>query len=184
MPTEDLDCYRSHVKSFTDEYNPKGATEAQLVQSLVDTSWRLNRAAALEANLFTLAASHQPDPLTEAPDQVQATMAIAAALESQSKALMNLSLHTQRLSRQFERTIVQLRDLQKTRLAQEASQLGDLARIMEMHESRGKTHTHRRMASFLRNRKSPKPSSPEPAATWPRKPSAPLPDVAHPPLRA
>jgi hypothetical protein len=140
MPTEDLACYRSHVKSFTDEYNPKGATEAQLVQQLADTSWRLNRAASLEANLYTLAAARQPNPLTEAPDQVQAAMALAAALESQSKALMNLSLHTQRLSRQFERTAAQLRDLQKTRQAAERSQLNDLVNIMEMHESKGKTY--------------------------------------------
>src|SRR5271165_2693810 len=111
MPTEDLAAYRSHVKTFTDEYNPKGATEAQLVQQLADTSWRLNRAASLEANLYTL----------------------AAALESQSKALMNLSLHTQRLSRQFERTVAQLRDLQKTRLAGEAHDMNHLLDIMEMH---------------------------------------------------
>jgi len=140
MPTEDMAAYRSHVKSFTDEYNPKGATEAQLVQQLADTSWRLNRAASLEANLYTLAAAHQPDPLTEAPDQVQATMAIAAALDNQSKALMNLSLHSQRLSRQFERTVTQLRDLQKTRLSLERDQLNDLVRIMEMYESKGKTY--------------------------------------------
>jgi hypothetical protein len=141
MPTEDLACYRSHVKSFTDEYHPKGATEAQLVQQLADTSWRLNRAAALEADLLTLAAARQPDPLAEAPDEVQATMAIAAALESQSKALMNLSLHTQRLSRQFERTVTQLRDIQKTRLAAERDQLDDLVNIIKMHESKGQTYT-------------------------------------------
>jgi hypothetical protein len=140
MPTEDMAAYRSHLKSFTDEYNPKGATEAQLVQQLADTSWRLNRAASLEANLFTLAAARLPDPLTDAPDEVQATMAIAAALESQSKALMNLSLHTQRLSRQFERTAAQLRDIQETRLAAEKDQLNDLVNIIKMQESKGKTY--------------------------------------------
>src|SRR5580692_1374136 len=54
MPTEDLHAYQLHLKSFTDEYNPKGATEANLVQSLADTTWRLNRVAALETNLLTL----------------------------------------------------------------------------------------------------------------------------------
>src|SRR5271165_2027383 len=140
MPNEDLAAYRSHEKSFVDEYHPKGATEAQLVQQLADTSWRLNRAASLEADLLTLAASRQPDPLTEAPDEVQATMAIAAALESQSKALMNLSLHSQRLSRQFERTVAQLRDLQRTRLEKEREQLNDLVDIMKMYEAKGKTY--------------------------------------------
>jgi hypothetical protein len=141
MPTEDMAAYQSHLKTFTDEYTPKGATEAQLVQQLADTSWRLNRAASLEANLYTLAAARLPDPLTEAPDEIQATMAIAAALESQSKALMNLSLHTQRLSRQFEKTTTQLRALQQIRRDLESAQLDDLVLIMEMYESRGETYT-------------------------------------------
>jgi hypothetical protein len=128
MPTEDLNAYRAHLNSFTDEYHPEGATEAHLVQALADASWRLNRVAALETNLLSLAAVG--DPLVDA-------MAIAASLESQSKALANLSMHSQRLSRQFERTVSQLRDLQKTRLAQENHDLKDLLDIIEMYESQG-----------------------------------------------
>src|ERR1700693_6029017 len=90
MPTEDLQAYQSHLNSFNDEYDPQGATEAHLVQALADASWRLNRVAALETNLLSLAAVG--DPLADA-------MAIAASLESQSKALANLSMHSQRLSR-------------------------------------------------------------------------------------
>ena len=68
-------------------------------------------------------------------------MAMAAALESQAKALNNLSLHTQRLSRQFERTLTQLRDIQKFRRSIEQDQLNDLIHIIKMHESKGKTYT-------------------------------------------
>ena len=140
LPTEDMAAYRAHLKTFTDEYHPKGATEAQLVQQLADTSWRLNRAASLEANLLTLAAARLPDPLTESPDAIQATLAMAAALESQAKAFTNLSLHTQRLSRQFERTLLQLLALQKTRLDLETRQLDELADVIEMYKSEGKTY--------------------------------------------
>src|SRR5580692_7986910 len=48
LPTEDLTAYQAHLKSFQDEYSPKGSTESQLVQALADTSWRLNRVAVLE----------------------------------------------------------------------------------------------------------------------------------------
>jgi hypothetical protein len=140
MPTEDLEAYQRHLASFTDEYHPQGATEANLVQALADTSWRLNRVAALEANLLTLAAAREPNPLDEAPGQIQDAMAIVAALESQSKALSNLSMHSQRLSRQFERTVAQLRELQKTRQTQEKYDLDNLLDIMEMYESKGKTY--------------------------------------------
>jgi hypothetical protein len=140
MPTEDLEAYQLHLASFTDEYDPQGATEANLVQALADTSWRLNRVAALEANLLTLAAAREPNPLDEATDQIQDAMAIVAALESQSKALSNLSMHSQRLSRQFERTVAQLRDLQKTRQTKEKYDLDNLLDIMEMYESKGETY--------------------------------------------
>jgi hypothetical protein len=96
MPTEELEAYQSHLRSFTEEYDPKGATESDLVQALADASWRLNRVVALETNLL-----------------------MVGDLESQSKALANLSMHSQRLSRQFERTVTQLRALQKIRLAKE-----------------------------------------------------------------
>ncbi|MGA3189812.1 MAG: hypothetical protein ABSF22_22120, partial [Bryobacteraceae bacterium] len=131
MPAEDLQAYQLHLKSFADEYHPQGATESHLVQALADTSWRLNRVAALESNLLSLAAIG--DPLVDA-------LGIAASLESQSKALSNLSMHSQRLSRQFERTVMQLRDLQKIRRAQENQDLSSLLDIMEMYESKGEAY--------------------------------------------
>src|SRR5580698_7340727 len=133
MPTEDLQAYQSHLKSFADEYHPKGATEAHLVQALADASWRLNRVAALETNVLMLGITQECDPIAGA-------LAIASAIESQSKALANLSMHSQRLSRQFERTVIQLRDLQKTRRAQEKNDMHSLLDIMEMCESQGETY--------------------------------------------
>jgi hypothetical protein len=135
MPTEDLQAYQLHLTSFTDEYHPEGATEAHLVQALADTSWRLNRVAALETNLLTLGITTGSGHM-DAPQQIQDAMSIVAALESQSKALANLSMHSQRLSRQFERTVTQLRELQKSRRAQEETDLDHFLDIAEMYESR------------------------------------------------
>jgi hypothetical protein len=140
MPSEDLHAYQLHLNSFTDEYHPKGATESHLVQALADASWRLNRVAALETNLLTLGIAGETNPLPGAPQEVRDAMSIVSALESQSKALSNLSMHSQRLSRQFERTVAQLRDLQKSRRAQEKSDLHSLLDIMEMSESQGETY--------------------------------------------
>jgi hypothetical protein len=117
MPTEELEAYQLHLKSFAEEYDPQGPTESNLVQALADASWRLNRVVALETNLL-----------------------MQGDLESQAKALANLSMHSQRLSRQFERTVTQLRALQEIRLAKENSDLHDLLNIMEMTESTGETY--------------------------------------------
>jgi hypothetical protein len=140
MPTEDLQAYQLHLESFTDEYQPEGATESHLVQALADTSWRLNRVAALETNLLTLGVASQLSPFTDSPQQVQDAMSIVASLESQSKALSNLSLHSQRLSRQFERTVAQLQKLQETRRAHQEHELDNLLDITEMYEDKGETY--------------------------------------------
>jgi hypothetical protein len=66
-------------------------------------------------------------------------MSIVAALESQSKALSNLSLHSQRLSRQFERTVAQLRELQKTRQMKEEYELNNLLDIRKCMNRKAKS---------------------------------------------
>src|ERR1700735_5502830 len=81
MPTEDLAAYQQHLKSFTDELAPKGVIESNLVQALADTTWRLNRVAALETNLLTLGIATTVSPITDAPNQVQDAFAIVAALK-------------------------------------------------------------------------------------------------------
>ncbi len=115
MPTEDIEAYQSHLKSCVEEYNPQGFTETNLVQSLADASWRLNRIAALEANLM-----------------LQGDISIAE--------LATLSMHSQRLSRQFERTENHLRELQDIRRTREDSVLSDLLDIIEMYEAKEETY--------------------------------------------
>jgi hypothetical protein len=133
MPSEDLEAYQRHVQSFNDEYRPQGPTEQHLVQAIADASWRLNRAAALETNILSMAAALQPESVDEA-------LALAAAFENQSKAPATLSMHTQRLSRQFESTVAQLRELQEARNSHWERDLDDLLDIIEMYESKGEPY--------------------------------------------
>ena len=112
LPTEDPGAYQLHGQSFTTELAPKGSIETHLAQSLADISWRLNRVAAIESKLLEEAAS--PEAL--------------------AKILASMSMHSTRLSRQFERTASQLRDLQTTRRAQEQGELDKLLDIIELHE--------------------------------------------------
>ena len=136
MPSEDLASYQRHLKSFTDEYRPEGATEENLVQAIADASWRLNRVAALETNLLTLGMAKEVEILTNQDQPVEQAFATAGALERQSKALANLSIHSQRLSRQYERTVAQLRQLQNERREQQGLQMRHLLNILHMKESK------------------------------------------------
>jgi hypothetical protein len=139
MPSEDLAAYQIHVSSFKNDLQPKGSLEAHLVQSLADTAWRLNRVAALETNLLTLGVARVSDAFS-CPQEIQQALAIASTLESRAKALSNLSMHSQRLSRQFERTVNQLRELQKTRRDQEAQAMNQALDLLETAEKNGESY--------------------------------------------
>ena len=129
LPTDDLEAYQRHTESFVAEYHPKGATESNLVQILADNVWRQHRVAALENNVLTLGTVREQDLV----DDVQQALAIAASLESQTKALANLSLHGQRLSRQFEKTLALLEELQLKRRIDEHVSMDQASALIHMH---------------------------------------------------
>jgi hypothetical protein len=129
LPAEDMEAYQRHVQTFTNEYRPKGATETQLVQSLADTAWRQNRVFALETNLLTHDIIYEDFPNHESTHEMREAIAIAAALDSHTRALANLSIHGQRLSRQFEKTLALLQQLQATRLVNEVPQAANPVQV-------------------------------------------------------
>jgi hypothetical protein len=123
MPAEDLEAYQHHIQSFVNEYQPQGATETQLVQALADAAWRLNRVSVLETNLLTYDIVYEDFPNNESTHEMREAMAISDRLDSHARALSTLSLHGQRLSRQFEKTLALLQNLQSTRQANQPREL-------------------------------------------------------------
>jgi hypothetical protein len=137
LPSEDHTAYETHTRRLFDDLQPKGALEEQLVQSIADTSWRINRIAALETNLLALGIHEQSNNIDTAHPEVHAALAMAAAVREQTRALSNLSSHEHRLSRQFERTLKQLREIQAERRENDKDQLEKAARILLLHQAEG-----------------------------------------------
>jgi hypothetical protein len=128
LPTEDHAAYQRHSQSFLNEYRPKEATETQLVQSLIDTSWQLNRAAAVETNLFSLGIIEMEDQIRVSHPEAEAALAMALAFRENNRAFANLGIYRQRLTRQFERTLALLRQIQAERRKNEQRQLDNAAK--------------------------------------------------------
>jgi len=137
LPSEDHAAYDHHTRRLFDDLQPKGALEEQLVQSLSDTSWRINRIAALETNLLALGIHEQSNNIDTAHPEVHTALAMAAAVREQTRALSNLSSHEHRLSRQFERTLKQLREIQAERREKEKDQMDKAAKILQLHQAEG-----------------------------------------------
>jgi hypothetical protein len=115
LPTEDPEAYQRHVQQFLGEYAPANPTETQLVHEIANTAWRLNRIPSLEAELL----SQNPNPQTLIP------------------MLATLGLHGSRLSRQFQKALEQLRDIQDDRRRLERRQLTEAAELLIRHRHKG-----------------------------------------------
>jgi hypothetical protein len=115
LPNEDAEAYQLHIQQFLDEYKPATPTETQLVHEIANTAWRLNRIPFLEAELL----SQDPSPQTLIPQ------------------LATLGLHGSRLSRQFQKAIDQLRDIQEERRRLERRQLTEAAELFIRHQRKG-----------------------------------------------
>jgi hypothetical protein len=126
LASEDAAAYQLHCRQFLDEYQPATPTEAQLTQELADTSWRLNRIPQLEAALLDRAANPPSDQARIDFDIVDA-----------HRALATLGLHGQRLSRQFQKALEQLREIQTERRHQQERELKSAAALLELHKHKG-----------------------------------------------
>ncbi len=123
LPSEDPTAYETHRRQFFDEYQPATATETQLVQELIDTSWRLNRIPLLEADLLARAANPPNEEARIAFDIVDAHRLIAG-----------INLQGTRLSRQFQKTLDKLREIQAARQDRERRDLKDAAALLELYK--------------------------------------------------
>ena len=136
LPAEDLVAYQDFTRGFFTDLKPVGMVERQLVQSLADTSWRLNRIPALESNLLALGFDEHSNSITTEHPEAHAALVTIEAVRDETPALTAISQHGARLSRQFEKTLNQLRELQKERRATEASQLREAAALFQMHKNK------------------------------------------------
>jgi hypothetical protein len=126
LATEDQAAYETHRRAFFDQYQPATPTETQLVQEIADTAWRINRIPALEAALLDRAANPPSDQARIDFDIVDA-----------HRALATLGMHYQRLSRQFQKTLDTIREIQSERAERERCDLKDAAAIFELHKHKG-----------------------------------------------
>jgi hypothetical protein len=118
LPTDDAALYEAQVLAYKNAFEPVGPEETHLLQSIIDTRFRLDRIPGLESALLELARrqlikeepglANNPAPVLEMQARIHA-----------EKHLRNLYLQEGRLVRRREREMKELRELQATRKAAE-----------------------------------------------------------------
>src|ERR1700733_116541 len=111
LPTEDREAHDAFCNELIDSFNPETPMEQQLANSIAEDSWRLNRARAIENNMFALGHGHQHR-------EAQIALADAATFLAQANAFNLLSIYEQRINRNLQRNIKLLKELQAERKEQ------------------------------------------------------------------
>ena len=95
----------------------------------------MNRATAVETNLLSLGITEMEDRIRANHPDAEAALAMALAFREHNRAFANISVHSQRLTRQFERTLALLRQIEAERRANDERQLDKAAKILKMHKA-------------------------------------------------
>jgi hypothetical protein len=99
-------------------FQPANALELQIAQSIAEDHWRLNRVFAVENNIFALGHLESPDASSQLhPDDLEIHTALNSArvFLADAKQFALLSIYEQRIHRNLQKSIAQLRDLQSAR---------------------------------------------------------------------
>jgi len=129
LPFDNAEAYQALLDDYVKQFQPVGAVETGLVQSLVDTCWRLERIPGLEyatlENGYNMLGHANPEAVLNTPE---------ASLELQirmmaEKTLRNLALQEQRLVSRRNREMKELRTMQEERKAKEAAELQSAAQV-------------------------------------------------------
>jgi len=141
LPNEDPGRYLKFRESLYKDLVPQGTVEHMLAQTICDTQWRLERAAAREANI--LAMGHlegQPDYIVnlEIAD-VRTAMVEVLSSERHENALRNLHLQEARLSRNLYKALEELRLVQDRRKKTAADHLEEAVAAHMYHKQNNLT---------------------------------------------
>ena len=104
-------CSPAHLESYRKAYAPANQPEADLVRTLAESYWRLERAHKLENALF-----HQILQQDDYKD-LDPTVAKAVAWSNKDTGLQRLALYAQRIQRTAEKTTNTLKAMQQERKA-------------------------------------------------------------------
>ena len=123
LPTEDIDAYQTFTAAYHADLKPKGVIEEQLVQTLADIQWRLNRAKAHEAAIFAMGTYEIAPGSEPVSPEVLTTIREAKVRLDQTAALNSLSLHEHRWQKLYLASLKQLQDIQTARRERERTEM-------------------------------------------------------------
>ncbi len=122
LPSDDAEAYQQHLVAYESEFHPIGLRERELVQSLADIQWRLQRIPGLEMAIYARGRDEFAETFGELDAAVRSARIDLETFLQYQKPLRNLQLQEGRLQRQREKDMAELRELQQERRETEQAQ--------------------------------------------------------------
>src|SRR5579862_7537225 len=126
LPHEDRNLFEQHRVSYMERFQPADQPEADLVETLVSSRWRLNRVPGIENKIFEEEMlRHSQDmekEFCEMSDQEKLAWSFDH-MANNSKSLQLLIRYDGSLNRIYERALKQVQALQKARLSAPAEEI-------------------------------------------------------------
>ncbi|HEX4231537.1 MAG TPA: hypothetical protein VHZ07_22905 [Bryobacteraceae bacterium] len=129
LPEDDAGRYENHLSQYKKAYQPVGERECELVQSLADTTWRLDRIPGLEEAIYARGCTEFAAEVSDLDPRSRSASLHMRTYLAYERQLRNLNLQEMRLHRLREKLIAEIKLLQKEREQKEKDDLAIAAKL-------------------------------------------------------
>jgi hypothetical protein len=134
LPEEDMAAFLQFTSELIQSFEPADARERQLAQSYASLQWRINRAAAIEENMFALGHMEQvAENLNLDHPEIHNGVTIAKTFRADFREFDRLSMYSHRLVSQSDKVLKQLTQLQAERKLRCQKEMVEATRLTRYH---------------------------------------------------
>jgi len=115
LPTDDAEQYQTEINDAIDTYKPATPEQLRLVQSMIDSLWRISRIMRLETALLYKGQLECAEKFADQPPARRDSLINIEAYLKYEKSMRNLQIQESRLHRRYEKDQAELTRLQTER---------------------------------------------------------------------
>jgi hypothetical protein len=139
MPYEDRKAYEAFVSQTIASLEPANDSERALAQLIADDSWRLNRARAIEENIFALDLATSPSQTSDDQETDQALNQAQTYLDH-AREIQLLTVYAGRIARTIAKNKAELKALQTERKQTRDKAFEEAILLTNLAKSKGETY--------------------------------------------
>ena len=135
LPGEDQEARENFIAKIAATLNTEGDHELALAATYGAAMWNIQRAMAIQDNLFTLGLMEEvAENLNIDHPEIHNAVSNAKTFRQDSDAFSRIALYTQRLVNQSKSLLKQLEEIQAKRRERQAAEMEDAVRLYRYHQ--------------------------------------------------